>query len=321
VGVALPKPPEKQPEEKQQGRKEPANEPLGVKFGVQDHQSVAPPTVPAMEIHPASPANKIKIEDELHRDTRSGGVTSVDPPPPVSRQDPAVTISIRNPNPHAIELNAPEVAPADTVAPATSSASASTLVAEPNMVVEPNRSSASTPVVPAEKPRGAITVSPGVVSAAEPMQAPVLSTATYQNTPIQSELVKAVESRQLQNEPPRPVTAPEPMPPEKASSLPVKSLALEFTPDGARDVRVRLSERAGEVHVSLHSSDPVMTRNLRDGVTDLASVLAHAGYDARAWTSGRQQQESRHQQEEKTPARRNETSSEAENFEGMLQES
>ena len=108
--------------------------------------------------------------------------------------------------------------------------------------------------------------------------------------------------------------------PEKSAS-PLKSVALEFTPDGARDVKVRLSERGGEVHVSVHSTDPSVTKNLRAGVTDLASVLEHAGYDAKAWTGGRQQQSNPQQQEPQTPQRRNSrTGAATDQFDNILQQ-
>ncbi len=103
-----------------------------------------------------------------------------------------------------------------------------------------------------------------------------------------------------------PAAPPEPALPEKAAQ-PVKSVALEFTPDGTRDVKVRLSERGGEVHVSVHSTDPTVTKSLRAGVTDLATVLEHAGYDAKAWTNDRQQQgnpQQQQQQEEQARQRR-----------------
>ena len=72
-------------------------------------------------------------------------------------------------------------------------------------------------------------------------------------------------------------------------------MALEFTPDGGRDVRLRVVERGGEVHVSVHSTDTGLTGRLQDGVQDLAGALASAGYDAEAWTPRDEQR--RHQQE------------------------
>lgn len=114
---------------------------------------------------------------------------------------------------------------------------------------------------------------------------------------------------------------PEPDPAEKSTPRTLRSVALQFTPDGARDVRVRLSERAGEVHVSVHSADPALVKSLRSGVTDLAGVLAHAGYDASAW-AGRQGQRQPQPQRPQEPSPRRGGSgvaAGAEDFDGLVQ--
>jgi hypothetical protein len=71
---------------------------------------------------------------------------------------------------------------------------------------------------------------------------------------------------------------------------PLRSLSLEFAPDGAQDVRVRVAEHAGDVHISLHSTDPALSGRLSDGVHELVGTLANAGYDAQAWTQGQGRQ-------------------------------
>ena len=97
----------------------------------------------------------------------------------------------------------------------------------------------------------------------------------------------------------------------------VRAVAIEFRPDGVHDVRVRLAEHAGEVHVSVHSADPVVTQDLREGVTGLAATLAQAGYDARAWTpdQGQKQQQPREERAAKRDKRATDT-----RFEGALEE-
>ena len=45
----------------------------------------------------------------------------------------------------------------------------------------------------------------------------------------------------------------------------MRSVSLEFTPDGTHDVRVRLAERAGDVHISLHSTDASLAGRVREG--------------------------------------------------------
>ena len=92
-----------------------------------------------------------------------------------------------------------------------------------------------------------------------------------------------------------PARAQEPDVPQPQPQPQVRSMALEFTPDGGRDVRLRVVERGGEVHVSVHSTDTGLTGRLQDGVQDLAGALAGAGYDAEAWTPRDEQR--RHQPE------------------------
>jgi hypothetical protein len=112
----------------------------------------------------------------------------------------------------------------------------------------------------------------------------------------------------------KPVAMPDQAMPEKR---PVRALAIEFRPDGVHDIRVRLAEHGGEVHVSVHSADPVVTQDLRDGVTSLALTLTQAGYDARAWTpdQGQRQQQPREERAAKREKRAADTK-----FDGALEE-
>jgi hypothetical protein len=80
---------------------------------------------------------------------------------------------------------------------------------------------------------------------------------------------------------------------------PLRSLALEFAPDGAGDIKVRLSERAGDVHISLHGTDPSLAVRVREGVSDLVGSLSKAGYDAEAWTPGQGRQNQRQQPDQR----------------------
>jgi hypothetical protein len=124
----------------------------------------------------------------------------------------------------------------------------------------------------------------------------------------------AVEKQAAPSTPPPVAVAAHPAAPEAeppaAPQQQVRSVALEFTPDGGRDVRLRVVERAGEVHVSIHSNDADLTSKLRDGVQDLAGSLTNAGYDGEAWTprDGGQQQQP---QETPAPARRRSRSGES----------
>jgi hypothetical protein len=110
----------------------------------------------------------------------------------------------------------------------------------------------------------------------------------------------------------------------KPQQQPIRSMSLEFTPDGAQDVRVRLTERGGDVHISLHSTDAALNGRLRDGVEDLAGTLNNAGYNADAWASGREnrqqnQQQQRDAEQQQRQQRRNPNDSDNQ-FGGMMQQ-
>jgi hypothetical protein len=97
-------------------------------------------------------------------------------------------------------------------------------------------------------------------------------------------------------------------------------MALEFTPDGAADVKVRLSERGGDVHISLHGTDPALAGRLREGVGDLVGSLSKAGYDAEAWTSSRDRQSQGREQDQRESTRHSNGNANAEEFSGILQQ-
>lgn len=99
-------------------------------------------------------------------------------------------------------------------------------------------------------------------------------------------------------------------------------MSLEFTPDGAQDVRVRLSERGGDVHISLHSTDAALSGRLRDGVGDLAGTLNNAGYNADAWASGRESRQQQQQRDaDQQPQQQRRSPNDADNdFSGMMQQ-
>jgi hypothetical protein len=101
---------------------------------------------------------------------------------------------------------------------------------------------------------------------------------------------------------------------------PIRSLALEFTPDGAADIKVRLSERAGDVHISLHGTDPSLAGRVREGVGDLVGSLSRAGYDAEAWTPGEGRQGQRQQSDQRPSLRKTATAANTAEFNGILQQ-
>jgi hypothetical protein len=89
-------------------------------------------------------------------------------------------------------------------------------------------------------------------------------------------------------------------------------------------VRVRLSERGGDVHISLHSNDAALSGRLRDGVQDLAGALSNAGYNADAWASGRENRQQQQQQQrdaDQQPQQQRRSPNDADNdFSGMMRQ-
>ena len=152
-----------------------------------------------------------------------------------------------------------------------------------------------------------------------PVDAPAVRPQTHVAVPVDAAVPRA--ERQTAPAVDKPVESAAPIPPETkdASTQPLRSVSLEFTPDGLSDVRLRLSERSGEVHISVHSNDPSMHGKLQDGIHDLIGTLSNAGYDANAWTPG-QSRENHQRQREATPnPRRKDTpGAGAEDFGGLL---
>jgi hypothetical protein len=112
----------------------------------------------------------------------------------------------------------------------------------------------------------------------------------------------------------------EPLPDQTKTQPPIRSFAMEFTPDGAGDIKVRLSERAGDVHISLHGTDPSLAGRVREGVGDLVGSLAKAGYDAEAWTPGEGRQGQRQQSDQRQSHRKSAPGADPAEFNGILQQ-
>lgn len=252
--------------------------------------------------------------------------------------EPALTIVIRQSDPatvpaavsfgNAVSPEAPAPRAPVSDVDQSSEHSGDAIVSAPNTGTSPLAAayaqpmSTGSPVQGIESERKKAVPGPsGDGSDADVVRIPATQTGAFQDLQIKAEPAKTSDSAAPRKDAPHaPAAAPEPPSTEKNAAQPIRSVALEFSPDGARDVRVRLAERAGEVHVSLHSNDPSITKSLRDGVTDLASLLAHAGFEAKTWTSGRQQQEHRQQPAQQLPQRRTSAIAGAVAFDGVLQD-
>jgi hypothetical protein len=153
----------------------------------------------------------------------------------------------------------------------------------------------SVPQPRAEEIVHAVPAAPGPIAIEPAAAQPVpMSAAVIPPAPVNPPQVIHTQASSAPTPPPQAPAAhlaDEPLSrqPEQPTQ-PLRSLSLEFAPDGAQDVRVRLAERGGDVHISLHSTDPALSGRLSDGVHELVGTLASAGYDAQAWTQGQGRQ-------------------------------
>jgi hypothetical protein len=85
---------------------------------------------------------------------------------------------------------------------------------------------------------------------------------------------------------------------------------------------VRLTEKSGDVHISLHSTDPALAGRMTEGVHDLVGSLSSAGYEAQAWTAADQRREHQRQPEQQPgqqQGRRQGSPGDSSMFDDMLQ--
>ncbi len=66
----------------------------------------------------------------------------------------------------------------------------------------------------------------------------------------------------------------------------VRNISIRLTNADQSSVQVRLTERAGELHVSVRTPDVSLNRGLRDGLPDLMGRLQVNGYKADTWQPG-----------------------------------
>jgi hypothetical protein len=70
--------------------------------------------------------------------------------------------------------------------------------------------------------------------------------------------------------------------PEAAKAPPLRDMKFEVT-GGERRVEVRLSERGGEVKVTVRTPDPQLAGTLRENLPTLSARLAESGFKSEAW--------------------------------------
>jgi hypothetical protein len=213
------------------------------------------------------------------------------------------------------EESAEKAPPTDTVLQVT--------IRNPNGETVPAPVAATPVVVPT--PVVAVPVKPEPVRSAP--EVPVVASA---NSPAAATALNPAAPAATQAAPSAPAESPRPAAEAKAPVEPtlppdppqqqIKSVSLEFSPDGAGDVKLRVSERGGEVHISLHSSDASLSGKIHEGVHDLVGSLSSAGYDAEAWTPGQGHHGAQQQQEQRKPPRPDPDEAGAEDFGGLFEQ-
>ena len=79
--------------------------------------------------------------------------------------------------------------------------------------------------------------------------------------------------------PPAPVrTAPE-VPDDKPAAQPAHEISLRVSSTPEQKVDIRVTDRAGEVHVSVRTSDEALARSMREDLGGLTGKLAQSGYE------------------------------------------
>jgi hypothetical protein len=90
------------------------------------------------------------------------------------------------------------------------------------------------------------------------------------------------QSPASESHPPQPAQTPSM---EMRPTQPVRDVTVRLTSD-AQQVDVKLTDRGGELHVEVHSADPILTTDLRARVHDLIGGLEKSGFHAEAWQPG-----------------------------------
>jgi hypothetical protein len=68
-----------------------------------------------------------------------------------------------------------------------------------------------------------------------------------------------------------------------ASPTPVRDISVRLSGSTSERVDLRISERTGDISLTVRSSDLELTRQLRDGLPELTDRLERSGYQAEVW--------------------------------------
>lgn len=177
--------------------------------------------------------------------------------------------------------NPPATPAAKTTQPAQAADSGASSDANANSDSDQQQRDADTPVVArTEGAQDTEATTPQTAQAAPgslPVPAPVAGNTAGVHTPSPVKTTAEPGTPQL----------PEPQgEPGVGAGDSVHNISLRLTNADQSAVQVRLSERAGELHVSVRTPDVSLTRGLRDGLPDLMGKLQINGYKAETWQPG-----------------------------------
>jgi hypothetical protein len=179
---------------------------------------------------------------------------------------------ISQPTPHGSQAGSPDIAFAARVKP-SDAASASRL----------DQAGAPAPAASLKKQpadAGGQDAGPQTGRDASPNLAQNAAAAAYvknaEAAPIAPPQVRSAPVARPQATPPLAEPAPKP-------AAPVNEMVMRISQPGAQNVDVQVSQRAGEVHVAVRTSDSDLAHGFRQGLPELTGRLETSGYRAETW--------------------------------------
>jgi hypothetical protein len=213
-----------------------------------------PLALPAIETNPTSSRYELAFSAKIREITPAPAPETVTPPTPKNSAPAPVLQSSAPVTPTATPaLDAPPPAPLITK-PDELKSIAQTKSSDDKSNQDKSDSNANPPALPLQATR----------------------TTFLPVAPLQTNPAPPTSSRDV--EPARPPVAAPPEPTLQPKTEPLRDLAIRLSPDGSGQVDLKIQERAGEVHVAVHSASPELTSDLRQHIGDLVTNLDRSGF-------------------------------------------
>ena len=214
----------------------------------------------------ASDSGSGKSQDQAEPDASAGSNSATVQPAGLNRSGQAAQTVASTPQPAAPSPADSAVNPASAAQPATSRAQG----AQPNSGAMGTKTGAAGQIGsgavagPQNASASMVAAAPASVDAAN------ARSSTNTKPAAQEHIAQDVEA---QNEP------------VNRTGEAVRDISLNLSTKD-QNVQVRLSERAGELHVTVRTPDAALTHGMREGLSDLVGRLEHGGYRAETWQPG-----------------------------------